>query len=118
MQYPHIFGVNDMRKRWLGRCIVLLGLFSGYVHAGETYLYADLEHISSVQDGPFPSWRPENKETEVNAMGVGIHSDFDSGAFLDFKLAWQVGGRKRSELEGADPFAFIRFGWRIKTWQH
>lgn len=83
------------------------------VMGGCTSAYVEGQHISSVRDGPFPSWREENSETEVNTLGIGLRRDYRNGVYLDGALHWQVGAPDRSELEGASPFFRGVVGWKF-----
>lgn len=75
--------------------------------------YIEFTHVSSVKDGPLPSWRPEKEETEVNLGGVGLRYDpGDAGGFyLDGQVSFQIGAPKRSELVGTDPHFVGRMGY-------
>lgn len=75
--------------------------------------YVEFMHISSVKDGPPPSYREYRDETEVNTIGLGLRKRYRNGMYVDGQLAAQTGPANRSELEGSEPHFILKIG---KEW--
>ena len=73
--------------------------------------YVAWTHISSLPDGPPPSWNETSREdeTEGNLISIGTRGQWGR-VFVEAELGAQAGPSHRSELVGSDPHLTTRVG--------